>query len=308
MAGRANDALTWAERAVDGTVAGSAVRAMARTAHAYAFAAAGRSQDGLHVLGFLPASANEVAIPETDALIMRGILKVYTDDLPGAIADLTVAAARLRAGLPSTYPGPCLTYLSDAYFRRGDWDEAVAHAQLATALAQDADRPMDLARAHGQAAQVLAYRGQWAAAQIHVRAARTAAERFPVVLAVAFAAMAGAAIASARGDLNGVLAAIEPVRATRLLGVGGCPGIFNWRPIEADALIRLGRLEDADAALSDFAAAIPTGGIDVRDPLAGALSRQARGWPAGRRTRRTRSSNALSCPQRRCTCCSKRRW
>jgi DNA-binding CsgD family transcriptional regulator len=267
IAGRADEALTWAERAVEGTVAGSAVRAMARTAQAYAFAAAGRSPEGLRVLGFLPASGNDVAMSETDALIMRGMLRVYTDDLPGAIADLNVAAARLRAGLPSTYPGPCLTYLSDAHFRRGDWDAAVAHAQLATSLAQDADRPMDLARAHGQAAQVFAYRGQWASAQLHVRAARTAAERFPVVLAVAFAAMGGAATASARGDSVGVLAAIEPVRATRLLGVGGRPGIFNWRSIEADALIQLGRLADADAALSDFEAAIPLG-----DPVSAARS------------------------------------
>jgi DNA-binding CsgD family transcriptional regulator len=80
-----------------------------------------------------------------------------------------------------------------------------------------------------------------------LQAALHAAERFPVVLAVALATMAGATIASAHGDLNGVLAAIEPVRATRLLGVGGCPAIFNWRPIEADALIRLGGLDDADA-------------------------------------------------------------
>ena len=83
---------------------------------------------------------------ETDALIMRGMLKVYVDDLPGAIADLGVAAARLRTGLPATYPGPCLTHLSDAHFRRGDWDAAVAHAQLAISLAQDTDHPLDLAR------------------------------------------------------------------------------------------------------------------------------------------------------------------
>ena len=132
---------------------------------------------------------------ETDALIMRGMLKVYLDDLAGAIADLGVAAARLRTGLPATYPGPCLAHLSDAYFRRGDWDAAVTYAQLATALAQDTDRPLDLARAHARAAQVLAFRGQWPAAQAHVSAARAAAERFPVVLAVAAAAVAGAALA-----------------------------------------------------------------------------------------------------------------
>jgi DNA-binding CsgD family transcriptional regulator len=265
LSGRPDQALTWADRAVGGTVPGSALRALARTAQAYAFAAASRSAEGLAALCFLPASGNEVPAPETDALIMRGMLKVYVDDLPGAIADLGVAAARLRTGLPSTYPGPCLAHLSDARFRRGDWDAAFTYAQLATALAQDTDHPLDLARSHARAAQVLAFRGQWAAAQAHVGAARAAAERFPLVLAVASAAMAGACLASARGDLTGVLAAIEPVRATGLLGVGGRPGIFNWRAIEADALISLGRLDDAETVLSEFEDAIPDAGLASAD-------------------------------------------
>ena len=77
--------------------------------------------------------------------------------------------------------------------------------------------------------------------------------------------MAGACLASARGDLAGVLAAIEPVRATGLLGVGGRPGIFNWRAIEADALIRLGRLDDAETVLSEFEDAIPGAGLASAD-------------------------------------------
>jgi len=261
ITGRPDEALAWAERAVGGTTPGSPVRAMARAAQAYAYAAAGRSRDGLAVLDFLPASASDVALSETDALIMRGMLSVYADDLSGAIADLGVAAARLRTRLPSTYPGPCLAHLSDAYFRRGDWDAAVTHAQLATSMAQDADRPMDLARAHGWAAQVLAFRGEWAAAEAQVAAARAAAERFPVVLAMGAATLAGASLASAQGDLVAVLVATERVRATRRVGVGGCPGIYNWRAIEADALIGLGRLDDAQTALDDFEAAIPAAGL-----------------------------------------------
>jgi DNA-binding CsgD family transcriptional regulator len=107
----------------------------------------------------------------------------------------------------------------------------------------------------------MAWRGQWPAAQAHVSAARAAAERFPAIFAVAAAAVAGASLASARGDLPGVLAATEPVRATGLLGAGGGPGIFNWRPIEADALIGLGRLDDAGIALSEFQDAIPAAGL-----------------------------------------------
>ena len=37
--------------------------------------------------------------------------------------------------------------------------------------------------------------------------------------------------------------------------------MFNWRPLEADALIGLGRLGEAQAALDEFEAAIPLGGL-----------------------------------------------
>jgi DNA-binding CsgD family transcriptional regulator len=261
ITGRPEQGFKWAGRAVEATVAGSPLRAMAHTAQAYSLAIAGRSFDGLAALAFLPDSANEVALSETDALIMRGMLRVFTDDLSAAIADLAVAAARLRAGLPSTYPVPCLTYLSDAYFRHGDWDAAVAHAEVAISLAQDADRPLDLARAHGQAAQVFAFRGQWPAAQASVAAARAAAVRFPTVLAIAAAAVAEAALGSARGDWLAVLGATESVRATKLDDVGGCTGIFNWRAMEADALIGLDRLDDAAAALAAFESSMPDAGL-----------------------------------------------
>jgi DNA-binding CsgD family transcriptional regulator len=104
---------------------------------------------------------------------------------------------------------------------------------------------------------VLAGRGQWIAAAERVAAVREATARFPVVLAVATCAVAGVALASARGDLVGILAATEPVRATSRLGVGGLPGVFNWRSTEVDALIGLGRLSEAEVALRQFEQAMP---------------------------------------------------
>ncbi len=261
LSGRPDQALEWAERAVDGTVAGSPLRKMAQVAQAYAFAAAGRSTEGLDVLDFLPDSGNEVPVSEADPLIMRGMLSVYGDDLAGGIADLGVAAARIRTGLAASYPVHCLTHLSDAHFRHGDWDAANTYAQLATSLAQDADRPMDLARAHARAAQVLSLQGQWSSAQAHVRAAQDAAQRFPLALAVANAAMAAASLASARDEPAGVLAATEPVRAPGMLGIGGLPGMFNWRALEVDALIKLDQLGEAKTALDEFEGAIPQGGL-----------------------------------------------
>ena len=261
ISGQPDQALMWADRAVDGTLPGSALHTRARVAQAFAMAGAGRSPDGLAVLGLLPAPRNEVQAAATDAVIMRGMLKLYVDDLAGAIADLGVAAARLRNGQPASYPGMCLSALSDAHFRRGDWDAAVVYAQLATSLAMDTDRPVDLARAHACAAQVLAFRGQWADAGAHARAARAAAERFPRALTIAAAAMAGTSLAFARGDWAGVVDAVEPVRAAGPPGVGGLPGLLNWRAFEADALVGLGRLGDAERALDEFGAAVPNGGL-----------------------------------------------
>ncbi len=106
MSGRPDRALIWAERAVAATVPGSALQAMARTAEAYGFAADGRSREGLARLDFLPVSGNEVPMSETDALIMRGMLEVYIDDLSGAIADLGIAAARMPRRTASHVPGP----------------------------------------------------------------------------------------------------------------------------------------------------------------------------------------------------------
>jgi tetratricopeptide (TPR) repeat protein len=213
ISGRSDQALMWADRAVEGTLPGSALHTRARVAQAFALSAAGRSADGLAALDSLPAPENEVQAAATDAMIMRGMLKLRIDDLAGGIADLGVAAARLRSGLPASYPGMCLSDLSDAHFRRGDWDSAVTYAQLATSLAMDTDRPVDLARAHARAAQVLAFRGQWAAADAHAGAARAAAERFPVELTIAAAAMAATSLAFARADWAGVIDAAEPVRA-----------------------------------------------------------------------------------------------
>ena len=58
---------------------------------------------------------------------------------------------------------------------------------------------------------------------------------------------------------------MEPLRATGLAAAGGVPGIFNWRAMEADALVGLGRLDDAEVALDEFEAAIPKPGLASAD-------------------------------------------
>ena len=176
VAGRIREAIEWGERAASGDDTPAAMRHLALGLLAIALFADGRGPEGLARLAFLPAAPSEVPREDTDALVLRGLVRVRAEDLAGAIADLSTAAARLRAGVPLRNASQCLSYLAGAEYRLGSWDDAVVHGELAVSLAQDADRVWDLGFVHGAAAIVPALRGDWEVASAHVRMATEAAQ------------------------------------------------------------------------------------------------------------------------------------
>jgi ATP/maltotriose-dependent transcriptional regulator MalT len=255
---RLEEALAWGERAVAASAGDPAARLQALIVVALSLTLAGRAPEGLARLGELPAAAVRVSIEATDGLVMRGMCRLFTDDLTGALADLSVGVARLRDGVSTTLTGQRLAYLSQAEYRLGAWDDALMHSALAVSLAHDADRTWDLAFVHGYAALVPAARGDWQLAGAHVKASRDATRAFGTGTGVTTAAMAGAELALARGDLEQVLLATAPARA---MGPAEVSGTADWRPLEVEALIGLGRREEAAAALAELDAAIPAYGL-----------------------------------------------
>ena len=221
VAGRIPEAIGWGERAAAASGAPAAVRHRALGMLAIAFSADGRASQGLARLAFLPAAPSEVSQEDTDALVLRGMAKFLAEDLAGAIADLSIGAARLRAGVPLRHASHCLCYLAGAEYRLGSWDDAVAHAELAVSLAQDADRVQDLGFVHSVAAVVPALRGDWELASAHVRLATEAGQPCGDPETITAGAIAKAFLAMARGDLEGVADAAAPARATGKAGPGG---------------------------------------------------------------------------------------
>jgi hypothetical protein len=255
-AGRIWEGITWAERAA-ASFAPAATRRQAQGLLAIALFADGRGPEGLAQLAFLPAAPSDVPQDDTGALVLRGMAKVLAEDLAGAIADLSAAAARLRAGVRLPTASGCLRYLAAAEWRLGSWDDAVIHAELAVSLARDADRASELAYVHAFAAVIPAFRGDWEVASGHVRMAAHAAQNTGLPGAIIAAATARASLAMARGDLDGVIGAAEAVRAT------GRPeshnlGRYDWRPLEVNALIAMGRLGRAEKALAELEAGLPS--------------------------------------------------
>ena len=74
------------------------------------------------------------------------------------------------------------------------------------------------------------------------------------------AATAQAFLATARGDLEGVISAAAAVRATGKARFQGYLRRFDWRSLEIDALIGLGRLGEAETALVELEAALAPAG------------------------------------------------
>ena len=258
VAGRIPEAIEWGERAAAGA-APAAVRHRALGVLAIALSVHGRGPEGLARLAFLPAAPAEVPRVYTDTLVLRGMGRVWAEDLAGAIADLSTAAARLRAGVPLRGASQCLSHLAVAECHLGSWDDAVLHAELAVSLARDADRVWDLGYLHATAAVVPALRGDWEVASAHVRMATEAAQAVGDMGAIGAAATARAFLASARGDLEGVADAAAALRAAGGAQFLSLQAGYNWRSLEIDALIGLARPGQAEKALAELEALSPAG-------------------------------------------------
>ena len=260
VAGRIPEAIEWGERAAGVGAGPAAVRHDALGVLAIALFADGRGPEGLARLAFLPAAPSEVPPEGTDTLALRGMARVLAEDLAGAVADLSTAAARLRAGVPLRYASQCLSYLAGAEWRLGSWDDAMLHAELAVSLAQDADRVFELSMVHSVAVLVPALRGDWELASAHVQMATEAAQAAGTAEAITAAAIARAFLAMARDDLEGVADAAAAVRATGKAELVSLFARYDWRFVEIGALIGLARLGQAETALAELEAALSPAG------------------------------------------------
>ncbi|MEV4169864.1 AAA family ATPase [Nonomuraea sp. NPDC049709] len=204
---------------------------------------AGRVEEGVAACGELPVPG-QASAGELGALLGRGVLRLWADDLAGAQADLL---GLLAVGADRSAPFQLLVAvaLAQAEYRLGRWDEAVGHAEVGVSTADDFGQAWLASYAHAVAALVPAARGEWERATTHVRAARAACSPDNASAQVSTAA-AEALVATARGDHDAAVTALMPLTRTNLPDE---PVVVLWRTLLADALVNAGRPEEADAVL-----------------------------------------------------------
>ncbi len=251
ISGSFTESTMWLDRALGSATGGEPWYDAARGMRAVPFTLSGEGGKALSLFRDLPERAAMVPIAKTDSVAYRGLVKLWTGDLQGAIDDLAVAGNRIRAGLQVRFPGQPLAFLAEAEFRRGRWDDCQDHAELAVSLARDADLYYDLPLVHSAAARVPACRGDWAVAASHVEAAEDAARTFGGFAEI-FAASARSILGFARDDPGEALLGAATALAVPEVDFYDDPAAFWWRPLQIWALIRIGRRGDAEVILSAF--------------------------------------------------------
>lgn len=250
---RPDDAVAWGRRALESAQGDARGGSAARSVVTFGLALGGRGEEALGLLDDPDMAGTEAVAADARWLTTRGVVRSLAEDLDSARAELA-AASSVRAGRGQMpWRVGALACLARTEYLLGDWDGSVGHAELAVSLAEDAPHRPALALCHSVATLALAARGDWERAVAHATATAMAAADSGTALDRHLAVDAAAHLAFARADPVGVVTAVEPIIE---MGAGEASGepSWAWREQYADALVSLGRLDEAGALLGDLAA------------------------------------------------------
>jgi DNA-binding CsgD family transcriptional regulator len=246
LQGRGQYGANWAARALRLEPDGVSTD-MLRCVHLFGLGISGQARPALASLSRLPVPAL-ATVAELDALLGRGVLRLWTDELVPAYQDLSgvLAGSHDRS---AAFRFTAADALANIEYRLGWWDDACAHSELAVSIAEDADQ-LWLAPIGGAVAKLIAAEQGRSEMTQASEARRASTPGWFVPLAVT--AMADAHVARARRQPEAVIAALEPLR--RLSDCEGVrePAVVCWPDLLADALVEVGELEQASDVLVPF--------------------------------------------------------
>jgi ATP/maltotriose-dependent transcriptional regulator MalT len=246
---RPEDAIAWARRAVD-AAPDSSVGASALTTLVVYLALVGRPGEALPLVASLPEDPGHPTACDRAGMLARGIVRMWMGELDEAHADLSTVLEGTELTLGSRTGLITLGYLSQAEYLRGRWADSVRYAELSLAVATDTGQAWLLPLLHATASWPLSARGQWEAAEEHVRAAKEAAQAVGDAMSVAHADDAEVRLAHCRQDHERVVAVAERLLSMSGRAVVDEPAVFVWRELHAEALVASSQLDEATKALA----------------------------------------------------------
>ena len=238
----------WAERAVDrGSTSG-----LSATLLAHALVLTRRAPEAERRMSLLVDDDDVHPLRALDARVGRGVARLWSNDLEGAAEDLGVAAGRLGGDGSLLAQAEIDAHRAEVALRAGDWPAALALAEAAAAVVDDADAVWLGALAHGVVAFVLAARGDVPAADRHAAMAAGSARDTGLMAAGLWAHHAAMRVAVAAGD-HAAVARLGDRMAHEAWG--DVPeGVHHWRAAYAESLVALERVDDATRVAAELEA------------------------------------------------------
>jgi DNA-binding CsgD family transcriptional regulator/Arc/MetJ-type ribon-helix-helix transcriptional regulator len=143
-------------------------------------------------------------------------------------------------------------WLARAQFVQGDWEAALDTVHRAAVQVEAGEWDLVRPLVHWTGAQIQALRGNWTAADEHLRLGGASPHDYEIMFVPA--TMARAHCAEAKADYGGVLRALVPVAHLGSRGSLDEPGFWPWPDIYANALVMTNQPDAADAFLAPFEA------------------------------------------------------
>lgn len=238
------DALvTWAGRAVEHAAPGAPAAVEARAIVGLGYGARGDRSAAL--AAYRHAVTESPTGPQHQRSRMgRGWLHLAMDDPEAARRELEFAVPAFRQSGSNRITLWALAWLARARFALGDWGGALQAVDQAESLLGATGIELLRPLVHWTGAQVRALRGEVAAADRHLRLGGAGEHDYAVMTVPAL--LARAHVAETVADHHGVARHLAPL--VRRSGLDE-PGFWPWHDLYAHALIRTGRLDEADTFL-----------------------------------------------------------
>lgn len=248
------EAAAWSQRALDSGSPEVVTRAVGILLPC--MGAAGRAGQAL---ALLPSLLDEATL-EGDAVarLGRGMVRMWTDDVRGGADDLAAVVAASSAHPASSTGLLALGFLAEAEYRLGDWDASAQHGQLAVTLARDSGQVWMEPFTHAAAAWAVAARGTAAGGEDHAQEAVAQARRLGDPASMTCAVTVAAHVAFCRADPARLVATVEPLLRQSGVHMLEEPAVHPWPEVYAEALVAVGRLDDAEAVLAPLEEAAAT--------------------------------------------------
>lgn len=240
------DLVTWAERAKRIAPAGSPAAVEAQAIEGLGLGFMGRYDEAER------RYRESDLLPEHGAQHQRremgkGWLHLAMDRVEEARAELAGAVPTEFAHGSQRISLWAQGWLARADFALGAWDDALRTVQSAVVMQEESGIELLRPLLHWSGAQIQALRGNWDAAAGHLERGAVASDGYPAMLLPY--CLAQAQVAETKADYDGVVRALMPVLRMQRTGGIDEPGFWPWQDHYANALVMIGRVEEADAFL-----------------------------------------------------------